>query len=70
MITHWTWTRNISEVRQPFLQVVADADQRYQDVVWSDSKQTQLIDSLMNNYYIPPLIFGNTTPHSEYARTQ
>lgn len=33
-------------------------DEFGQDVVWRDQKQQQLIDSLMNNYYIPPLIFG------------
>ncbi|KAG7444196.1 uncharacterized protein BT62DRAFT_900608, partial [Guyanagaster necrorhizus] len=36
-----------------------DLDPEYQrDVVWPDTKQTQLIDSLIHNYYIPPLIFA------------
>ena len=28
------------------------------DVVWPDSKQSGLIDSILRNYYIPPVIFG------------
>ena len=28
------------------------------DVVWAESKQIGLIDSVIRNYYIPPLIFG------------
>ncbi|KAG9015874.1 hypothetical protein FRB90_004334, partial [Tulasnella sp. 427] len=27
------------------------------DVVWPDTKQTKLIDSLLRNFYIPPIIF-------------
>ncbi|KAL0061147.1 hypothetical protein AAF712_012067 [Marasmius tenuissimus] len=35
-----------------------DLDPEYQrDVVWTDQKQSGLIDSLLNNYYIPPVIF-------------
>ncbi|KDN45199.1 hypothetical protein RSAG8_05114, partial [Rhizoctonia solani AG-8 WAC10335] len=34
-------------------------DPEYQrDVVWSDSKQSKLIDSILRNYYIPPVIFS------------
>jgi len=29
-----------------------------QGIVWSDTKQSNLIDSLFHNYYIPPIIFG------------
>ncbi|TFY57533.1 hypothetical protein EVJ58_g6962, partial [Rhodofomes roseus] len=37
-----------------------DLDPEYQrDIVWSDSKQSGLIDSILRNYYIPPVIFGN-----------
>ncbi|KAJ8095966.1 hypothetical protein PM082_015187 [Marasmius tenuissimus] len=37
---------------------VLDLDPEYQrDVVWTDQKQSGLIDSLLNNYYIPPVIF-------------
>ncbi|KAJ1304559.1 hypothetical protein OPQ81_005700 [Rhizoctonia solani] len=37
-------------------------DPEYQrDVVWSDSKQSKLIDSLLRNYYIPPVIFSLST---------
>ncbi|KAL4071943.1 hypothetical protein J3A83DRAFT_4093033 [Scleroderma citrinum] len=28
------------------------------DVVWSDEKQTGLIDSILRNYYMPPIIFA------------
>lgn len=28
------------------------------DVVWAETKQIGLIDSVIRNYYIPPLIFG------------
>ncbi|KAL0573593.1 hypothetical protein V5O48_008370 [Marasmius crinis-equi] len=27
------------------------------DVVWTDQKQSNLVDSVINNYYIPPIIF-------------
>ncbi|CAE7131168.1 unnamed protein product [Rhizoctonia solani] len=34
-------------------------DPEYQrDVVWSDLKQSKLIDSILRNYYIPPVIFS------------
>ncbi|KAI0034812.1 hypothetical protein K488DRAFT_77027 [Vararia minispora EC-137] len=34
-------------------------DPEYQrDVVWSDTKQVMLIQSIFQNYYIPPVIFG------------
>ena len=32
------------------------------DVVWPESKQIGLIDSVIRNYYIPPLIFGKPIP--------
>lgn len=31
------------------------------DIVWSEQKQSGLIDSLFRNYYIPPIIFGEMT---------
>ena len=31
---------------------------RFSDVVWPDQKQTGLIDSILRNFYIPPVIFG------------
>ncbi|CCO27104.1 hypothetical protein BN14_01138 [Rhizoctonia solani AG-1 IB] len=31
------------------------------DVVWTDAKQSKLIDSLLRNYYIPPVIFSLST---------
>jgi len=27
------------------------------DVVWTETKQTGLIDSVFHNFYIPPIIF-------------
>ncbi|ESK94278.1 hypothetical protein Moror_8263 [Moniliophthora roreri MCA 2997] len=39
-----------------------DLDPEYQrDVVWTKEKQSQLIDSILRNYYIPPIIFAVTT---------
>ncbi|KAI9462077.1 hypothetical protein HD554DRAFT_2027786 [Boletus coccyginus] len=36
-----------------------DLDPEYQrDVVWQEEKQSGLIDSVLRNYYIPPIIFG------------
>ncbi|KAG9312705.1 hypothetical protein JVU11DRAFT_7128 [Chiua virens] len=38
-----------------------DLDPEYQrDVVWQEEKQSGLIDSLLRNYYIPPIIFAVT----------
>ncbi|EPS97903.1 hypothetical protein FOMPIDRAFT_17561, partial [Fomitopsis schrenkii] len=35
-----------------------DLDPEYQrDVVWPETKQSGLIDSILRNYYIPPVIF-------------
>jgi hypothetical protein len=31
------------------------------DVVWPDSKQVGLIDSLFRNFYVPPVVFAVTT---------
>lgn len=31
------------------------------DVVWPEVKQSGLIDSVLRNYYIPPIIFGKST---------
>ncbi|RPD56796.1 hypothetical protein L226DRAFT_538270 [Lentinus tigrinus ALCF2SS1-7] len=37
-------------------------DPEYQrDIVWSEAKQSGLIDSLLRNYYIPPVLFAVTT---------
>ncbi|KAH9946705.1 hypothetical protein B0H21DRAFT_857876, partial [Amylocystis lapponica] len=36
-------------------------DPEYQrDIVWPESKQVGLIDSVLRNYYIPPVIFGES----------
>ncbi|KAH7922254.1 hypothetical protein BV22DRAFT_1017693 [Leucogyrophana mollusca] len=36
-----------------------DLDPEYQrDVVWPESKQSGLIDSILRNYYMPPIIFA------------
>jgi uncharacterized protein with ParB-like and HNH nuclease domain len=34
------------------------------DVVWNEHKQVQLIDSLMHNYYMPPLVFCSSLSFS------
>jgi len=34
---------------------------RVTDVVWSEIKQIGLIDSIFRNFYIPPIIFGNSS---------
>ena len=36
------------------------SDHKSIDVVWSEAKQVGLIDSLLRNYYIPPVIFGKS----------
>ena len=33
------------------------------DVVWPETKQAGLIDSMLRNYYIPPVIFGQCILH-------
>ncbi|KIO32185.1 hypothetical protein M407DRAFT_215001 [Tulasnella calospora MUT 4182] len=38
------------------------------DVVWPDSKQTKLIDSVLRNFYIPPIIFRVTEDQDGYER--
>jgi len=36
-----------------------DLDAEYQrDVVWPDKNQSKLIDSILRNYYIPPVVFS------------
>ncbi|KAI9568313.1 hypothetical protein HD554DRAFT_2172402 [Boletus coccyginus] len=36
-----------------------DLEPEYQrDVVWPESKQIGLIDSILRNFYVPPIIFG------------
>lgn len=37
------------------------------DVVWSESKQVGLIDSILRNFYIPPVIFGEHNRSAQYA---
>ncbi|KAG6336209.1 hypothetical protein ID866_2886 [Astraeus odoratus] len=42
-----------------------DLSPEYQrDVVWPDSKQIGLIDSILRNFYIPPVIFDSWTERS------
>lgn len=37
-----------------------DVDPDYQrDVVWNEARQTALIDSIFQNYYIPPVLFAS-----------
>ena len=30
----------------------------FTDVVWNESKQVALIDSILRNYYVPPIVFA------------
>ncbi|KAI0808252.1 hypothetical protein C8Q74DRAFT_1188435, partial [Fomes fomentarius] len=39
------------------------------DIVWPESKQSGMIDSLLRNYYIPPVIFSVTT-HDDGTQTR
>jgi uncharacterized protein with ParB-like and HNH nuclease domain len=34
------------------------------DVVWTETKQMGLIDSILHNFYIPPIIFCEQNPVS------
>ncbi|KAJ3050443.1 hypothetical protein HK097_008602 [Rhizophlyctis rosea] len=46
-------------LRQYFEKEIIDLEPTYQrDVVWNDVKQGHLIDSLVKNYYVPPVIFS------------
>ncbi|KAI0771741.1 hypothetical protein BC629DRAFT_1291594 [Irpex lacteus] len=46
-----------------------DLDPQYQrKVVWSESKQMKLIDSLYHHYYIPPIIFTVFEMHDNEVR--
>ena len=38
------------------------------DVVWTETKQVGLIDSLFRNFYIPPVIFGTVTTSPSSAQ--
>ncbi|KAI0739698.1 hypothetical protein C8Q80DRAFT_1111809, partial [Daedaleopsis nitida] len=41
---------------------VIDMNPEYQrDIVWGENKQSGLIDSVLRNYYMPPIIFSVTT---------
>ncbi|TFK19225.1 hypothetical protein FA15DRAFT_601950 [Coprinopsis marcescibilis] len=47
-----------------------DLDAEYQrDVVWPDSKQISLIDSIYRNFYVPPVIFATKT-HEDGSETK
>ena len=38
------------------------------DVVWQEEKQSGLIDSILRNYYIPPIIFGTRNSCADRIR--
>jgi hypothetical protein len=38
------------------------------DVVWTEQKQSGIIDSILRNYYIPPVIFGAFSRIKSVAR--
>ncbi|RDX50781.1 hypothetical protein OH76DRAFT_1380310 [Lentinus brumalis] len=45
-------------------------DPEYQrDIVWSEAKQSGLIDSILRNYYIPPVLFA-VTAHDDGSQTR
>ncbi|KAG2148976.1 hypothetical protein DEU56DRAFT_87764 [Suillus clintonianus] len=47
-----------------------DLDPEYQrDVVWSEAKQVGLIDSILRNFYVPPVIFVSHQ-HSDGSETK
>lgn len=62
---HWH-SRTIGELvdlmKGPWL--VLDPDYQ-RNVVWSADRMTRLINSLMSNYYVPPLIFNVKKVHTE-----
>lgn len=53
-----TWNQSIKEVREVFSTSLNDLSHVLSDVVWPESKQVGLIDSILRNFYIPPVIFG------------
>ncbi|KAI0699490.1 hypothetical protein C8T65DRAFT_659370 [Cerioporus squamosus] len=45
-------------------------DPEYQrDIVWSEAKQSGLIDSILRNFYIPPVLFA-VTAHDDGSQTR
>lgn len=55
-----TRTRSIQNLITLINDGVIDICPEYQrDVVWTKDRQSELIDSLMENYYVPPLIFNH-----------
>ncbi|KAI9817576.1 MAG: hypothetical protein M1827_001188 [Pycnora praestabilis] len=52
-------TRSLSQILDLLDSPFLDLNPEYQrDVVWADTRMSALIDSLMENYYIPPVIFN------------
>ena len=50
--------------------VVAGSDRLFpKDVVWQEEKQSGLIDSILRNYYIPPIIFGTCIFSADHIRS-
>lgn len=47
----------ISEVRQAWHPDALAHSRDLPDVVWSEPKQTKLLDSIYRNYYVPPIVF-------------
>ncbi|KIK82235.1 hypothetical protein PAXRUDRAFT_724082 [Paxillus rubicundulus Ve08.2h10] len=53
------WWFNVSLLTDQIIENAIDLDPEYQrDVVWHEEKQSGLIDSILRNYYIPPVIFA------------
>lgn len=54
-----TWNLSIREVRDlDLLSPRMRPIQGLVDVVWPETKQIGIIDSVFRNFYIPPVIFG------------
>ncbi|KAI0314934.1 hypothetical protein OF83DRAFT_1085318 [Amylostereum chailletii] len=52
----------VNSIHDQLVDGAIDLDPPYQrDVVWPEAKQIGLIDSLIRNYYIPPVIFAVKT---------
>jgi hypothetical protein len=54
-----TLIQSIKGVRCPIVHHIKKFNASpYLEVVWPETKQSGLIDSLLHNYYVPPIIFG------------
>ncbi|KAL5118220.1 hypothetical protein ACEQ8H_003892 [Pleosporales sp. CAS-2024a] len=55
--------RNLADLMKDLDNEVIDVSPEYQrEVVWTADRMTGLVDSLMENFYIPPIILNKRTP--------